>query len=309
MVIFHGELLVITRWYVNKRPTIMRHFPEHKPLETVSGLNLKNPWFCRVSDSPVHRCWIPNIVNSSGIIVTSSNSQMNPLPIGVLKVDFHGCVFSSLLQVMQNKQHCTVTGCFLTMSMTVIDWLRPHNVNEENLWMPMLIIPYSWTLPPNPYCPITIPETLNSHVTLTCLQKINATIPVTLPATTEKRTVTFTWVYLPIGYPFLKCVFFCVCGIPYMFRHTQISYWWLHIPLNPLNMDDSDIDTVFYNIYSGDDSSNIVSSKYSIYSGWWFQLLWKILHSQWEGLSHSHILWKIKTVWNHQPDIYHLGKL
>ena len=105
MVIFHGELLVITRWYVNKRPTIMRHFPEHKPLETVSGLNLKNPWFCRVSDSPVHRCWIPNIVNSSGIIVTSSNSQMNPLPIGVLKVDFHGCVFSSLLQVMQNKQH------------------------------------------------------------------------------------------------------------------------------------------------------------------------------------------------------------
>ena len=128
MVIFHGELLVITRWYVNKRPTIMRHFPEHKPLETVSGLNLKNPWFCRVSDSPVHRCWTPNIVNSSGIIVTSSNSQMNPLPIGVLKVDFHGCVFSSLLQVMQNKQHCTVTGCFLTMSMTVIDWLRPHNV-------------------------------------------------------------------------------------------------------------------------------------------------------------------------------------
>ena len=42
-------------------------------------------------------------------------------------------------------------------------------------------------------------------------------------------------------------------------------------------MDDSDIDTVFNNIYSGDDSSNIVSSIYSIYSGWWFQPLWKIL--------------------------------
>ena len=137
MVIFHGELLVITRWYVNKRPTIMRHFPEHKPLETVSGLNLKNPWFCRVSDSPVHRCWIPNIVNSSGIIVTSSNSQMNPLPIGVLKVDFHGCVFSSLLQVMQNKQHCTVTGCFLTMSMTVIDWdtLVTVPMNSWRFWV------------------------------------------------------------------------------------------------------------------------------------------------------------------------------
>ena len=35
-------------------------------------------------------------------------------------------------------------------------------------------------------------------------------------------------------------------------------------------------------------------------SGWWLTYpFWKIWVRQWEGL--SHILWKIKNVWNHQP--------
>ena len=33
--------------------------------------------------------------------------------------------------------------------------------------------------------------------------------------------------------------------------------------------------------------------------GWWFSTILKNI-SQWEGL--SHILWKIKHVWNHQPE-------
>ena len=33
--------------------------------------------------------------------------------------------------------------------------------------------------------------------------------------------------------------------------------------------------------------------------GWWFQPLWRILVN-WEGL--SHILWKIKNVWNYQSN-------
>ena len=41
---------------------------------------------------------------------------------------------------------------------------------------------------------------------------------------------------------------------------------------------------------------------YIYISGWWFQPLWKILViSQWEGL--SHVFWKIKNIWNHQPYI------
>ena len=33
--------------------------------------------------------------------------------------------------------------------------------------------------------------------------------------------------------------------------------------------------------------------------GWWFQPSWKILVN---GKDYPHILWKIKNVWNHQPD-------
>ena len=36
-----------------------------------------------------------------------------------------------------------------------------------------------------------------------------------------------------------------------------------------------------------------------IYTGWWCQSLWQIWVHQWKGL--SHVLWKIKIVWNHQP--------
>ena len=40
--------------------------------------------------------------------------------------------------------------------------------------------------------------------------------------------------------------------------------------------------------------------------GWWFEPLWKMLVS-WEGL--SHILGKMKDVWNHQPVIFYVHGL
>ena len=50
-------------------------------------------------------------------------------------------------------------------------------------------------------------------------------------------------------------------------------------------------------------SSWVMSSI--VYAGWWLLLIWLVVStplkniSQWEGV--SHILWKIKNVWNHQP--------
>ena len=46
----------------------------------------------------------------------------------------------------------------------------------------------------------------------------------------------------------------------------------------------------------------VVVSQIKATTGCWFQPLWKILYSQWEGL--SHILWKRKNVPNHQPAVY-----
>ena len=64
------------------------------------------------------------------------------------------------------------------------------------------------------------------------------------------------------------------------------------------------VENYLWNHQTHDDNHFIVVIKSHISqfitTGWWFEPSWKSNISQWEGL--SHILWKMKNVWTHQPD-------